>query len=49
VLFQVGPGTYKVTATLTGNQGGGPSSATFSPPATGQKRVILDFKLPANH
>lgn len=49
VLFQVGPGSYKVTATLTGGQGGGTVSASFSPPAKGQKRVVLDFKLPANH
>jgi hypothetical protein len=48
VLFQVGPGTYKVTATLTGQQGGGTSSATFSPPAKGQKRVVLGFHLQAN-
>ena len=49
VLFQVGPGTYKVTATLTGDQGGGTTTASFSPPAKGQKRVVLDFKLPPNH
>jgi hypothetical protein len=49
VLFQVGPGTYKVTATLTGQPGAAPVSATFSPPAKGQKRVVLEFKLPANH
>jgi hypothetical protein len=48
VLFQVRPGSYKVTATLTGDQGGGTSSATFSPPAKGQKRVVLDFKLKPN-
>jgi hypothetical protein len=49
VLFQVGPGNYKVTATLTGQQGAPPASAEFSPPASGQKRVVLDFKMPANH
>ena len=49
VLFQVGPGTYRVTATLTGQAGAAPVSATFSPPAKGQKRVVLQFKLPANH
>jgi hypothetical protein len=48
VLFQVGPGSYKVTATLTGQQGGGTSTATFSPPAKGQKRVVLGFHLQAN-
>jgi len=48
VLFQVGPGSYKVTATLTAQQGGGTSSATFSPPAKGQKRVVLDFKIKPN-
>jgi hypothetical protein len=48
VLFRVGPGTYKVTATLTQQQGGGTSSATFSPPSTGQKRVVLGFHIKAN-
>jgi len=49
VLFQVGPGAYKVTATLTGQQSAPPATATFSPPSKGQKRVVLDFKMPANH
>ena len=48
VLFKLAPGNYKVDATLLYNQGGGTRSATFSPPATGQKRVVLQFKLPAN-
>jgi hypothetical protein len=44
VLFKLAPGSYKVTAKLTGNQGGGAArSATFSPPATGQKRVVIQF------
>lgn len=48
VLFKPAPGKYKVEATLLNNQGGGMQSAVFSPPASGQKRVVLRFKLPAN-
>jgi hypothetical protein len=49
VLFKLAPGSYKVTATLTGNQGGGAAhSATFSPPASGQKRVVIQFPKQAN-
>jgi hypothetical protein len=48
VLFKIGPGHYKVTATLTGQQGGSTSSATFSPPAEGQKRVVLGFHIKPN-
>ena len=48
VLFKLAPGTYKIEATLLNNQGGGVHGATFSPPATGQKRVVLQFKLPPN-
>lgn len=48
VLFKLGRGTYRVSATLTGQQGGGTSSATFSPPAKGQKRVVLGFHLQPN-
>jgi hypothetical protein len=43
VLFKLAPGTYKVTASLLYNQGGGTRSAAFSPPASGQKRVVLQF------
>ena len=43
VLFKLNPGTYKVSATLLYNQGGGTRSATFSPPASGQKRVVIQF------
>jgi hypothetical protein len=44
VLFKLAPGSYKVTAALTGNQGSKAArSATFSPPATGQKRVVIQF------
>ncbi len=43
VLFKLGPGTYQVTATHQGEAGAATRSATFSPPATGQKRIILDF------
>jgi hypothetical protein len=42
------PGDYKVDATLLNNQGGGTRSAEFSPPAEGQKRVVLQFKLQPN-
>jgi hypothetical protein len=48
VLFKLAPGRYKVTATLTGQAEVGTSSAIFSPPAGGQKRVVLGFRLPAN-
>lgn len=48
VLFKLAPGTYKVDATLLYNQGGGTRSATFAPPATGQKRVVLQFKVNPN-
>ncbi len=48
VLFKLGAGRYKVSATLTGQQGGGEVSATFSPPAKGQKRVVLAFRIQPN-
>lgn len=48
VLFKLAPGNYRVDATLLYNQGGGTRSASFSPPATGQKRVVLQFKLQPN-
>ena len=48
VLFKLAPGNYTVAATLLNGQGGGERSAAFSPPATGQKRVVLQFKLPPN-
>jgi hypothetical protein len=44
VLFQLKPGKYSITATLTAQPGGVPRSASFSPPASGQKRVVLQFK-----
>jgi hypothetical protein len=43
VLFKLPPGSYKVSASLLYNQGGGTKSATFSPPASGQKRVVIQF------
>jgi hypothetical protein len=43
VLFQLKPGSYKVTATITDQPGAGTKSATFSPPASGQKRVVIQF------
>jgi hypothetical protein len=48
VLFKLAPGNYKVDASLLNNQGGGMRSATFSPSAHGQKRVVLQFKLNPN-
>jgi hypothetical protein len=48
VLFRVPPGSYKVTATLMSQPGGGTASATFSAPRSGQKRVVLDFSVKAN-
>lgn len=48
VLFKLPAGSYKVTATMTGQGGGTPRSATFSPPATGQKRVVIQFPVQPN-
>jgi hypothetical protein len=48
VLFKLPAGTYKVSATATDQAGAGERSATFSPPASGQKRVILDFHVAPN-
>ena len=48
VLFRVKPGTYKVSATLTDQPGSGERSATFSPPAHGQKRVVIQFPIQPN-
>ena len=48
VLFKLPPGSYRVEVSLLNNQGGGARSATFSPPAHGQKRVVLQFKLQPN-
>lgn len=45
VLLQLPAGDYKVTANLLWNQGGGARSASFSPPASGQKRVVLQFPI----
>ncbi|MGH6888431.1 MAG: carboxypeptidase-like regulatory domain-containing protein [Rhizomicrobium sp.] len=48
VLFRVPPGMYRVTARLFAQPGGGTASATFAAPASGQKRVVLDFSLGPN-
>jgi hypothetical protein len=48
VLFSVKPGTYKVSATLTNQAGSGERSATFSAPASGQKRVVIQFPIQPN-
>jgi hypothetical protein len=42
VLFKVPPGSYSVTATIAGSTAK-PRTATFSPPKTGQKRIVLQF------
>lgn len=44
VLFQLVPGNYKVSATLRDHPNEPARSASFSPPANGQKRVVLEFK-----
>ena len=45
LLFQLPAGNYQVHATLLYHRGDSkPRSASFSPPASGQKRVVLQFK-----
>jgi len=48
VLLGVSPGTYRVSATLLSQPGGGAASATFTTPSSGQKRVELQFPLGQN-
>jgi hypothetical protein len=48
VLLGVSPGTYKVSATLLAQPGGGTASTTFTTAASGQKRVGLQFPLAQN-
>jgi hypothetical protein len=48
VLFRVPPGIYKVSASLLSQPGGGMARATFAAPASGQKRIVLDFSLGPN-
>src|SRR3954447_2293827 len=48
VLFRLKPGNYKVSASLTDQPGSGERSTTFSPPASGQKRVVIQFPVPPN-
>jgi hypothetical protein len=48
VLLGLSPGTYRVSATLLSQPNGGTASATFSPPASGQKRIELQFPLAQN-
>ena len=47
-LFRVKPGSYTVSATLTDQPGSGERSATFSPPVSGQKRVVIQFPVQPN-
>src|SRR5215469_4708597 len=42
VLFKLEPGNYSVTATLL-DSNAKPRMAKFSPPKTGQKRIVLRF------
>jgi hypothetical protein len=48
VLFRLKPGSYTVSATLTDQTGGGERSVNFSPPASGQKRVVIQFPIQPN-
>jgi hypothetical protein len=48
VLLGVSSGTYRVSATLLSQPGGGTASATFTAPSSGQKRVELQFPLTQN-
>jgi hypothetical protein len=50
VLFKLANGSYKVSATLTRQDGakGDTRSASFSPPASGQKRVVIQFPVQPN-
>lgn len=43
VLFQLPDGHYSVTASLLYHKDQPPRSASFTPPAHGQKRVVLEF------
>jgi hypothetical protein len=42
VLFKLSPGNYSVTATLL-DSNAKPREAKFSPPKSGQKRIVLRF------
>jgi hypothetical protein len=44
VLFQLPGGRYEVSATRQDAPAYAPASAAFTPPAKGQKRVVLIFK-----
>jgi hypothetical protein len=48
VLFKLPKGSYKISATILDQANLGEHSATFSPPASGQKRVIIQFPKPPN-
>jgi len=50
VLFKLSPGgDYVVAATLTDNPNAGERKTAFTVPASGQKRVVIEFPLPPNH
>ena len=42
VLFKLSPGSYSVTASMLGSSAK-PRTAKFSPPKSGQKRIVLQF------
>jgi hypothetical protein len=44
LLFQLPSGRYEVSATRQDVPASAPASAAFTPPAKGQKRVVLIFK-----
>jgi hypothetical protein len=48
VLLQLVKGTYSVTASIPA-QNLGPKTVRFDTPATGQKRVVIQFPAPANN
>lgn len=48
VLFRLKAGNYTVAATLTEKPEAGERSATFSTPARGQKRVVIQFPVQPN-
>ena len=43
VLFKLAPGRYKVSASLLSQPGAAAKSVTIEPPATGQKRFVIQF------
>jgi hypothetical protein len=48
VLLRLPPGSYKASATLVSQPGGGTSGAIFTTPKSGQKRIVIDFSVKPN-